>query len=264
MYPYICQIYGDFYLNCYGLAILIGITVFYILLKNDPKTIKLVPKEKLSTLVFWGTLVGIIGGRLLWLIFSWQELDHVYEAFEIWKGGLSVLGSILAIITFFSYYLKKNGIPVLQMFDLASIYAPLMHSISRVGCFMAGCCYGLPSNVKWALEYSHPDVLVEKKLMHIPLHPTQLYSSTLLFLIFLSMYFVFQNIFKKPGQLTCIYLMLASLERFTVDFYRADREYFNIKLISYFSIQQYLSLAIFLSALLFFIYLNLKNRIREI
>ena len=100
--------------------------------------------------------------------------------------------------------------------------------------------------------------------MHIALHTTQLYSSLLLFIIFLSMYFVFQKIVKKPGQLICIYLILASMERFAVDFWRGDRIFFNqnslsLMLTRTFSIHQLIAVGIFVTTGILFMYISTIN-----
>ena len=189
MYPNICQIYGPLYLNNYGLAIFIGILVFIKLASKNKRMAKLTSKENFINIVVYGTLVGVIGGRLLDVLNNYKNYT-LYEALAFWEPGYSVLGSIISITIFLCWYLKKKNIPVLPFLDLVAIYAPLLQSISRIGCFLAGCCFGARTNLPWAVIYTHPDVATHAAYMFTPIHPTQLYSSGLLFLIFLIMLYL--------------------------------------------------------------------------
>ena len=118
------------------------------------------------------------------------------------------------------FYLKKINVPIIPLFDLAAIYAPLCQSIARLGCLTAGCCYGIATNSIFAVVYTNPNTLA---IYNSAIHPTQLYSSAILFGIFIFMYFIGQHICKKQGELFAMYLTLAAFERFFVDFWRADR-----------------------------------------
>lgn len=231
------------YANCYGIAIAVGILFFAYLVNKDPRRAKILKSEQLNSLILWGTMVGIIGGRLLWIASNWPL--SLYDALEVWEGGFAVLGSIIAILLFLPSYLRQNQIPIFPLLDLASIYAPLLQSIARIGCFLAGCCYGMPTNYWWGIIYTHPDVAVPLELKYIPIHPTQLYSSLILFLVFILMRYFFSKYLVKPGQLLAIYLMLSSLERFVVDFWRADQEFFDLNYLLFLSIHQWIALMIF-------------------
>jgi phosphatidylglycerol:prolipoprotein diacylglycerol transferase len=263
MIPYLFHLYGPIYVNCYGLMIAIGILVFsYFLLKN-PKTNLLIGEEALLDTILLSTIVGIIGGRILWVFSNWPI--GFYEIIAIWDGGLSVLGSIIAILSVMPIYFKKKSIKTLELLDLAAIYAPLLQAISRVGCFLAGCCYGLPTKCLLGIKYTHPDVAIPNELKNIAIHPTQLYSALVLFIIFLMMHYLFSKYFKKPGQLISIYLMLSALERFLVDFWRGDKEFLRsqnlyFSNINYLTIHQWLALIIFIGGLLLFLKKSKTNK----
>lgn len=239
------------YANCYGIAIAVGIITFAYFVNQDPRRANILSSDQLNSLILWGTLIGILGARLLWVTSNWPMPFH--EIFELWEGGFAVLGSIIGILLFLPFYLKKHQIPVFPLLDLAAIYTPLLQSIARVGCFLAGCCYGMPTNLDWGVIYTHPDVAVPMELRYIPIHPTQLYSAILLFVIFLLIHNIFSKYFTKPGQLITVYLMLSSTERFLVDFWRADQEFFDAKYLQILSFHQWIALAIFTSAALLFI-----------
>ncbi|MDR3647217.1 MAG: prolipoprotein diacylglyceryl transferase [Candidatus Babeliales bacterium] len=253
MYPYICHIYGPLYLNCYGLSIFLGILVFSYLIERDKNFELLFPKDKFSNFLFWGVMVGIAGGRLLYLVEDYSSFESVFDIFKFWQAGYSFLGSLIALLIFVILYLRSLKVNTLQFLDVIAIYVPLLHSIARIGCFLAGCCHGIATDKFWGVTYTHPDVLIPHSFKFISIHPTQLYSSLCLLLIFCLMYFVFKNTFKVPGQLTCIYLMLATVERFFVDFLRSDQEFFSSKALSMFSMHQWISVLIFTAAFIWFI-----------
>lgn len=261
MLPYLFHIYGPIYANSYGIAIAIAIMIFGYCIDQDPRRARFINSEQLNYLIIWSTLVGILGGRLLWIA-SNLPLSF-YEMLEIWEGGFAVLGSLIAILIFVPIYLHQKKLVVWPLLDLAAIYAPLLQSIARIGCFLAGCCYGIPTDLFWGVVYTHPDVAVPTELQCIPIHPTQLYSSLLLFIIFLLMRYVFSKYMVKTGQLTAIYLMLASAERFLVDFWRADQEFFELVYLQFLSLHQWIALCIFICATLLLIHQSNPSKIKK-
>lgn len=116
-----------------------------------------------------------------------------------------------------------HGIPLLAVTDRFAIYAPLAQACGRIGCFIAGCCYGTICDQSWAVMYTDHNVFAP---LYIRLHPTQLYSACTLFILFIFLYCFAQKWQLKTGQLTFLYLMLAALERFVIDFWRGDRAFF--------------------------------------
>ncbi len=244
MIPYLFHIYGPFYANCYGIAILFGIgaLIFFALRDNILK--KLVTKEQLFNIILFGTFIGIIGGRLLWAATHTGQIRSLYDLIAFWEPGYSLLGTIVCIAILTPWYIKKNNIRVVPFLDRIAIYAPLAQAIARIGCFCAGCCYGNATESFLGVIYSHHASIAP---LGIKLHPTQLYSSFFLLLIFIFMYFVAQRFITKPGYLACFYLWLASCERFFIDFIRADREFFGNYPFSLFSVSQWIALGIMLS-----------------
>lgn len=218
MHPEVLHIYGPISIQWYGLMIFIGIVVFSWAFLKDPQRKKLISTDTFFDLVSLSIGVALLGGRILFLITNHEDITSLYDCIAVWDGGFSLLGSIVSLLLVLPWYLYKKGVPALKLMDLIAVYAPLLQSISRIGCFMAGCCYGCRTCVPWAIERACSLI-----------HPTQLYSAILLFIIFIIMKYVAQGFFKKPGQLILLYLILESVERFFVDFLRGDREFFADK-----------------------------------
>lgn len=246
MHPELLHIYGPISIQWYGLMIFIGIVVFTYFVLKDPRRKKLISTDQFFDLVTLGIATGIIGGRLLFVLTNRHDISSLYDCIAIWDGGFSVLGSIVGILCIVPLYLRAKKIRALELLDLVSIYAPLLQSIARIGCFLAGCCYGCQTSVFWAVrcfgDCQDACVLV---------HPTQLYSAFSLFLIFMIMRFCANFLGKKPGQLLILYIILESVERFVVDFWRGDREFLaNSGFFAIFSLHQYVAMALCVVALI--------------
>ncbi|MBD3231726.1 hypothetical protein GF322_03620 [Candidatus Dependentiae bacterium] len=261
MYPRILQIYGPLWINSYGLMITIGLGLFLYLTYNNPKRKQILPTDIFFNMIFIALIAGIVGGRIFFLFSEWHYFSqNPLEIFFPWIGGFAILGTIIGITITISIYLKLKNIKILPTLDLISLYAPLLQSISRIGCFLAGCCYGIPAkNLLWSITFIHPESLAP---INIQLHPTQLYFSAASFIIFIILYAKEKLLSNKDGQLTFLYLILESISRFMLDFWRGDRDYIDkIKLLNNFSYTQLLALGIFILASIgYIITLNKKSK----
>lgn len=258
MYPKLLHIYGPFEINSFNLSIGLGLALFIYFANKDPLRKLYISKTDFVNLVIESALAGVIGGRLLHVITEWHTYSHVLEIFYLWNGGLSIIGTIASIAIYASIYLKKRSMPVLPILDLGAIYVPLIHAMARVGCFLAGCCFGTQTNMLWAITYSNPEVAAP---LHTPLHPTQLYSSCIFFIIFMVMQFLARKNSFNPGALTMIYLMLASIERIIVDFFRGDRIFYSgDSILGWLSVYQWLALLLFSAAAIGFITIGFLNK----
>ena len=264
MYPKLLHIYGPLEINSFNAAILLGIVVFFYAALRHPGLEKLISKTDFLNISIESALAGILGGRVLHLISAWQEYNSFFQMISIWNGGLSILGAIAGIALYALWSLKRRHLPIAALFDIAALYAPLIHGIARIGCFLAGCCYGCSTTMPWGITYTNPLVAAP---LNVHMHPTQLYSSLLFFGIFIGMYLYAQRAArlgqKRPGELSLIYLMAMSIERWFVDFFRGDR----IMLIgknhfAFFSFHQWLALGVFISALIAFMVLRSSPRHR--
>lgn len=202
-------------------------------------------QNKFTDIIGISIIAGVIGGRFIEVVSDSISYPHWYDWFSIWQGGFSALGSILGVSIIVPIYLRHINVPILPLFDLAAIYAPLFQAIARFGCLTAGCCHGIVTKSIFGVIYTNTETIAQ---LGIPVHPTQLYSSIILFSVFLFMFFIGQNRLQKPGQLFATYLMLASTERFFVDFLRADRIMISNTWLSF---HQLIALMIFLFSIVF-------------
>jgi len=143
---------------------------------------------------------GIIGARLLYIIenITYYVLAPA-EIIMLPHGGLSWFGGLLSAIICGGIYLKKKKLSIYKIFDLMVPFVALAQGIGRIGCLLNGCCFGRT------------------------LVPIQIYSSLILIIIFVILRFL-QDKPHKEGQIFFAYLMLYSLKRFFIEFWRLDNE----------------------------------------
>lgn len=242
MNPVLCHVYGPLSIHAYGLCIAIGGLLSFVLLTKDKKMQSLASEQTMITILQVILVSGFLGGRILDMFSQPESLRDPLFVLRFWEPGLSILGAILGATGALATYLYYKNIQFLSLLDRISLYAPLAQSFGRVGCFFAGCCYGLPTTLGLSVTYTHPNNLAP---LHCALHPSQLYSALLLLIIFLCLYYVVQHQTKKPGQLLFSYLFAIGVERFVIDFIRWDRIFIQKPLLlSHLSLHQWIALGI--------------------
>ena len=235
MHPILFQI-GPVTVYSYGVMIALAAIVCAFLLSRDAKAYK-IPSDVIYDLMFWVVAWGIIGARIFYVFLMWDyfsprplEMIMIMHGGLAWQGGL--LGGALAGI----WFVKHKKLTLKVFMDLVAPYIALGQAIGRIGCFFNGCCYG--KAVAWGIYFPvHQARLV----------PTQLYETAGLFLAFIILKFA-QRRPHHPGMIFVLYLWLAAIERFMVEFYRADHDVLWLDL----SLFQYISLGMIVIGIFLF------------
>jgi len=223
MFPRILHIYGPLWVNGYGLMIALGFLVFTLATYFDGWRLKNIRAEQFFNVLFVGFLSAVFGGRMLFVLFNPPTtIDHFFEIFYPWVGGFSQFGSIISVIVGVTWYLKRIGVQVLSFFDLIAFYVPVLMAISRFGCFFAGCCYGALTHAHtwYSVVFADPNGLAP---LYVSLYATQLFAVVSNVFMLVVLILIRKTIHHVPGTIVFSYLMLASLSRFTIDFWRGDR-----------------------------------------
>lgn len=218
MFPTLFRI-GDFPVHSYGVLIAFGFLLCVWVSKHDGEA-QGMPGDKIVDLGFWALLVGMLGSRILYVITRWSYyIERPLESLYVWEGGLVFFGGPLLCVPFFLWYTKKYSLPRWKVMDLGTTAVPLAHAFGRLGCLSAGCCYGRPTNGEWGIKLFTD--LVEPHLQGIYLHPTQLYESVALLILF----FVLRRMRKTKkfdGQVFFTYLISYSIIRSVIEVFRGD------------------------------------------
>ena len=172
--------------------------------------------------VFTASVVGIPSGivvsRLLHVIDKWEYYSQ--NLGEIIGGsGLTIYGAVLGAGLGIWIYSKFSKLQFGYIADLIVPGLILAQVIGRIGCTINGCCYGTTCDLPWGIVYTHPDSVVERHLLNVPLHPTQVYEIIYLLIMF-GVVFWLRKRLKPDGSLFLAYLSLYSLWRFGIDFLR--------------------------------------------
>ena len=118
----------------------------------------------------------------------------------------------------------------------ADLFAPgiaLGYMVGRLGCLMAGCCYGRPTDVAWAVTFTDPVANLNVGTpLNVPLHPTQVYES-LAGLVILGLLLLIERRGRPfAGRTFWSFVLLYSVSRFVIEFYRGDDRGFVFDLVS--------------------------------
>jgi len=178
-------------------------------------------KEKITDIGFYALFAGIIGSRIFFIATEWEHFSsHPADMLKIWEGGLVFYGGVIFAIPVAVWYARRQG---LLLWQTADIWAPSIavgHAIGRLGCFCAGCCYGLPTDLPWGVTFNNPETLA---IRGVPLHPTQLYESAAELLNFVILLAIRR---RKAfhGQLFWVYVLNYAVIRALIELFRGDRE----------------------------------------
>ncbi|MDZ4678617.1 MAG: prolipoprotein diacylglyceryl transferase [Oligoflexia bacterium] len=218
MHPLLLKI-GFLKLHTYGLMIVIGFLFGLYLVYNQAKREGL-NAERVVDLSFWGLFMGLIGGRMVYIMTRFEYFsDHLIEILYFWEGGLVFYGGFAGGVFAFWYFSKKYKLPTLKVMDLAVPSLAIAHFFGRLGCFFAGCCFGKPApGLPWGVTFTDPLSLAPPGVL---LHPAQIYDALNALVIFAVTMFMRKRK-KFTGQLLVTYMLLYSIGRSIVEIYRGD------------------------------------------
>lgn len=227
MHPLLFQV-GPFPIYTYGVLVATGVLIGVWLAAHDAPRFGL-PPQKIWNLCVYGILAALVFSKA-WLILSdvsyyFANPSEIFSLTMLESAG-TFYGGLLGGILWTIYYTRRETLPLLATFDVCAAPLALGHAIGRVGCFMAGCCFGKPSSLPWAVTFtSGISARLAGTPLNVPLHPTQLYEAAAEFVNFLLILLLGRNedrTARAPGQLIGAYLVLYGTERGLLEFLRAD------------------------------------------
>ena len=217
---------GNINIYWYSVLIIIGIIIGYILVKKEAKR-QNIDNNFLENLIFYMVIIGIIGARLYYVMFNYQNFDSLLSIFAIYEGGLAIYGGIIAAIIFIYFYSKKYKQNFLQLLDLFAPSLILAQAIGRWGNFFNHEAYGGIVSYEFLTNLHLPNFIIENMYINGNYHhPTFLYES-----IFCLIGFIIMMVFRykkntKIGTLTITYLIYYGIIRFFIEGLRTDSLYF--------------------------------------
>jgi len=217
MHPVLVQI-GSLKVYSYGVFVAIGFLAALWISGREIARQGL-DREKFLDMGFWALLSAIVGARAFHVLVYWRQYAEApSEILKVWNGGLVFYGGFIAAVAVCIVFLRRSRMPFLPVADAAAIGIPLGLAFGRMGCTSAGCCFGKPSSLPWAITFTDPASLAP---LHVALHPTQIYESMAGFAIFGFLYAT-RDRFKTPGMRFWTMLILYGIARSFLEIFRDD------------------------------------------
>ena len=228
MHPTLLNIFGmrfHAYATMLAVAFLVGtLSAVRDLNRKDP------PIAITTLSGIWAFAGALIGAKAFWII-QYDSIGHLWRVAYFWESGLVFYGGLIGAMVGMFGYLKVAKLPVLPVADACAPYVALGEAITRIGCFLNGCCWGRVSEMPWALSFPrfspafdqqvHDHLLTPSAGASLPVHPTQLYMVAGLLIAFGIMVRAARRT-HRAGEICVMYFFLYGVVRFTVEIFRGD------------------------------------------
>lgn len=235
-------------LTIYSYGFMIGLGIISALLMAEKRAIKKnLNENEIYSLGIIAVLTGFLGAKVLYCIVEFEYIrENPMEFFS--TSGFVVYGGIIGGIIGAITYCRIKQLNFLKYFDLLMPSVALAQAFGRIGCLMAGCCYGAETESICRIVYYDSSFAPN----NVALIPTQLYSSIgNLLLMFVLL--VYASKIRADGQVGALYLILYSVGRFIIEIFRND---YRGEVLELFSTSQFISIFSFLFGIFLFIYFH--------
>lgn len=246
------NIFG-FEVASYGLIIFIGIIIGGIIAIQYFSKFNELKKDDVLFAILYAVIGVGIGAKLLYILTNIPFLIENYQTLDLWdtlmqmfKGGFVFYGGLLGGILGVYIYAKQFKISFKSLLLTLLPIVPLIHAIGRIGCLCAGCCYGMEYDGFGAIVF-HNSVLAPNNVPLFPMQIVEAICNLIIFIILLCTYKKFLGTYKTLG----LYLILYSIVRFILEFFRGDLIrgiYFSL------STSQWISIILLIFGIAIFIY----------
>lgn len=252
MYPVLVKL-GPISVNSWGFMLAIAVVVSIIgvgrLFEREGYD-----REMVLDMVLLMVVMGVIGSRLAYImVYDWQAfLSNPLILFSLQGGGIAGLiwyGGLVGGFIPFAVYVYRKKLKFWPLMDMFAPYVALGYALVRIGCFLAGCCYGKATSSGLGVVFPYLD--------HLTRHPTQLYSSFINFVLFgLLLWRYPQRRFS--GEIFILYIAGYSVYRFIIEFFRENTIFYGD-----FTIGQVYTAGLFIIALILYWARRKAGRIEE-
>ena len=264
MYPILFEL-GPIVIRGYGVMLALSfLTGIYLALSRAQE--RGLKHEHMVNLCLIVIISSIVGARLLYVIPHWEEFSghplDVISPFQssgaIGLTGLTMYGGFIGVVVSSLWYLQRRKLPIWKTTDAFAPSIALGIGITRVGCFLNGCCFGTPTDVAWGVGFPahsaagafYPDAL---------LHPAQIYNAVLGFGLF-ALLMALDRKERFDGFLFGVLLVIEPIIRFVVDFFRYYESSMVITTLDEVPISLNQGISLMLCGLGFFVLARLRDK----
>lgn len=213
--------------------------------------------DQANTLFVFIFIAAFVGGKVF--LFFEDIPFYLEQPRKLLTGsGFVFYGSFLFAIPTMLLFFRKHKLPAYAMLDVMAVTTCLVHVFGRTGCFLAGCCYGKPTDS--ALGVIFTNAASQARPLMTPLHPSQLYEAVYILCVLVILLFLRQRK-KFYGQLFLVYLILYAVGRFFLEYLRGDSGR-GFVIDTYVSHSQFIAILIFITVVFVYWRLSSSNNVK--
>jgi phosphatidylglycerol:prolipoprotein diacylglycerol transferase len=238
MHPILIQITDDFFIGTYGVLIALGLAAALAVASWLGKRRGIVT-DVFYDLGFVAILSGFLGARLLYILTDFRGFMADPMPYIFSRTGFVFLGGLIAAAAACTVYVRRKGIDFWNAADIVMVVLPIGHAFGRIGCHLAGCCFGgvcpapmgikvpaqtLPDGNLWPNAFSdhlERGLLQPGAMVSLPVHPVQIYEAGGLLLLSAGLAWLALRPHSR-GLLFGLYLVGYGVLRFGLEFLRGD------------------------------------------
>ena len=169
-------------------------------------------------------IAALIGAKLMLLIVDFDQFSQSpSDLLSLARSGGVFYGGLILAVGVAFWYIIRHQLPLWTTCDVFAPGIALGHVTGRLGCLAAGCCYGKPADVPWAITFTNPLAAANVGTpLGIPLHPTQIYEASAELLILILLLATERRGRPFAGRTFWSYMFLYAISRFVIEMYRGD------------------------------------------
>jgi len=221
MHPILVDL-GFFQVPSYGVLVAIGVVAGLLTLKRRADRAGL-DGARMVDVGLWLVIWALVGAKgLLVLVELPRYLHHPGELVGLVRAGGVFLGGFMAAVVAAIVLFRRYHLPALSTMDVFVPSLALGQAIGRVGCLMAGCCWGSRCDLPWAITYTDPVAATNVGTpLHVPLHPYPAYEALFNLALFIGLDMLYR---RRPGagRVFAAYLLAYGAGRFLLEWARGD------------------------------------------
>jgi phosphatidylglycerol:prolipoprotein diacylglycerol transferase len=222
MHPILFEI-GGWPIYSYGLllalAYLLGLQMAVVRARRRG-----VDAAKVMDLGIYLIIAALVGAKLMLVFVDFDYFrNQPSELLSLVRAGGVFYGGLIAAIAVALWLVRRYQLDTWKTADLMAPGIALGHIVGRLGCLLAGCCYGKPTDAAWGITFTHPAAAANVGTpLGVPLHPTQIYDAGAELLILILLLVTERRGRPFAGRTFWLYMLLYAISRFIVEIYRGD------------------------------------------
>ena len=181
-------------------------------------------RQRVMDLGIWIIVSALAGAKVMLLVTDFRQYTQSPRALlDLVRSAGVFYGGLIGAVAVAFVYMRRYRMPLWTTTDVFAPGIALGHAVGRLGCLMAGCCFGRPTTVPWAITFHNAAASLNADTpLGVPLHPTQLYEAGAELLILGGLLWLDRKGHAFSGRTFWTYILLYAMSRFVIEFYRGD------------------------------------------